>query len=164
MSEFARGVQAFKDGLKFFDNPNGDDVFSPAYCQWEDGFMSAKRHANGQRATAPLPDDKAVELNPVDRTNQALAKKTPTTHAKKPVKGVIQLTKAERAKIDKAINTLNEVLSSLQEKHPETDMNWFLHDMENLNLMQGPSHIKDRPNRDAVVGKWFLMGASGGAW
>ncbi len=78
---------------------------------------------------------------------------------------VIQLTQKQKLKIKKAINSLNEVRKEVQTANPENDINWFLEDCGNLNLMDNESHDNEgNARQDRVINCFDLDDSSGGAW
>lgn len=77
----------------------------------------------------------------------------------------IELTNAQRRKIKRAVAALNDVRSEVQRDNPEHNINWYLEDTANLNLMAGDSHDRDGASRqDRVIESFSLDSASGGGW
>ena len=76
----------------------------------------------------------------------------------------IVLTKKQRSKIQKALDSLDSVRLELELEHG-VDVGWYLEDTANLNLMQGQSH-DDRggPNFGMVIERFDLPNSSGGGW
>lgn len=77
----------------------------------------------------------------------------------------IELTPAQKRKLKRAVATLNDVRRELQQEHPERDINWYLEDTGNLNLMEDESHDRDGdPQRDKVIEQFSLDNSGGGGW
>jgi hypothetical protein len=81
----------------------------------------------------------------------------------------INLTKAQKDKITKAIKALNDVRKELQKQNPDKDINWYLEDSDNLNLMEEESHKESggngfNANYDAIIHTFNLDNSSGGGW
>lgn len=78
----------------------------------------------------------------------------------------IELTSKQLSKIRRAVKALNDVRQELQNDNPDYNMNWYLEDENNLNLMEGESHegIAGIPQHDRVIDCFELKNASGGGW
>ena len=77
----------------------------------------------------------------------------------------IALSPAQRRKIKRAVTALNEVRLELQTDNPDYDINWYLEDTSNLNLMEESSHGHDgSPQHDKVIESFYLDNAGGGGW
>jgi hypothetical protein len=81
----------------------------------------------------------------------------------------ITLTTKQRNKIKRAIKALNDVRQELQNQNGDCDIQWYLEDSGNLNLMSGDSHDEDGGNgetsrQDRVIALFDLDNAGGGAW
>lgn len=77
----------------------------------------------------------------------------------------IELTNAQRRKIKRAVAALNDVRMEVQQENPEHNINWYLEDTSNFNLMEGDSHDCDGDSRqDRVIENFYLDSASGGGW
>jgi hypothetical protein len=84
---------------------------------------------------------------------------------------VITLTTKQRSKIKRAIKALNDVRRELQNDNNDCDVQWYLEDSGNLNLMSGDSHDEtsgsgygDTSRQDRVIAIFDLDNAGGGAW
>lgn len=77
-----------------------------------------------------------------------------------------ELSKKQKAKISRAIKSLNDVRREFEIDNPDApSVSWYLEDSENLNFMSDASHDdKGNANYDAVLGLWNLDGADGGGW
>jgi len=78
----------------------------------------------------------------------------------------IELTTKQRGKITRAVKALNDVRQELQDENPGININWYLEDSDNLNLMGGESHTDDlqHPLQENVIELLWLKNASGGGW
>lgn len=79
----------------------------------------------------------------------------------------IKLTPAEHKKIEKHVSGLNRILEDLQKKYPDFEMNWYLEDAGNFNLMSSESHAGNgscNPRYENIVDCYTLNNASGGGW
>jgi len=78
----------------------------------------------------------------------------------------VELTAKQRSKIKRCVKGLNDVLAELQEQNPDNEMQWYLEDTANLNLMDGDSHVEPRQqaNYEGVIEIFTLDSASGGGW
>jgi hypothetical protein len=81
----------------------------------------------------------------------------------------IELTTKQRSKILRAVKSLNDVRRELQNGNRDCDVQWYLEDSGNLNLMSGDSHDEDGGNgdtsrQDRVIALFNLDSAGGGAW
>ena len=81
----------------------------------------------------------------------------------------ILLTSKQRNKIKRAIKALNDVRRELQSENGECEIQWYLEDSNNLNLMSGDSHNETRrnngaPMKDRVIDLFYLEMSSGGGW
>jgi hypothetical protein len=79
----------------------------------------------------------------------------------------ITLTTKQRSKIKRAIKALNDVRQELQNENGDCEVQWYLEDSGNLNLMTGDSHdfSGDCDSRqDRVIGLFELDMSSGGGW
>lgn len=77
----------------------------------------------------------------------------------------IQLTQKQKLKIKKAIQSLNDVRKEVQTKNPDNDINWYLEDCGNFNLMDNQSHDNEgNPRKDRVINSFDLDESSGGGW
>lgn len=75
------------------------------------------------------------------------------------------LSKKQDAKIKRCIKGLNDVMAELQTENPELNINWFLEDNDNLNLMKGDSHDDNHSaNFDNSIKMYSLDRSSGGGW
>lgn len=78
----------------------------------------------------------------------------------------IEITAKQRNKIKRCIKGLNDVRREIQNENPSIDINWYLEDNDNFNLMGGESHsgVEASANQSNVI-EWFnLERASGGGW
>ena len=78
-----------------------------------------------------------------------------------------EITSRQRATITRAVNSLNKARRELEVANPEApNVNWYLEDSNNLNLMSDDSHTGHNggANIDAVMETWNLERASGGGW
>lgn len=79
----------------------------------------------------------------------------------------IELTAKQHNKIKRAIKSLNDVRAELQGQNPENEINWYLEDSNNFNLMAGLPHDDTtacRPLYENVICCYELDEASGGGW
>ena len=81
----------------------------------------------------------------------------------------ILLTSKQRNKIKRAIKALNDVRQELQSDNADCEIQWYLEDNDNLNLMTGESHDESGCNdgaqmRDRVIDVFYLEYSSGGGW
>jgi len=79
----------------------------------------------------------------------------------------IKLTKKQRDKLSKAFETLNSVRQEIQDSHKGSDINWYLEDSSNMNLMNGSSHSDDHSLKaltENVIETFTLDDAGGGGW
>ncbi len=77
----------------------------------------------------------------------------------------LTLTKTQLKKIQKAVQALNDVRQELQDENPDFDINWYLEDCGNLNLMECETHDDDgSPQHDGVIETFNLNNSSGGGW
>ncbi len=79
----------------------------------------------------------------------------------------IELTLAQKRKINSAVRALNKVRSDLQRENPEYYINWYLEDCGNLNLLEGDSHnVEDLgfTVKDNIIEAFDLEDSSGGGW
>lgn len=78
----------------------------------------------------------------------------------------VELTAKQLNKIKRCVKGLNDVLAELQKDNPDNEMNWYLEDSANLNLMSGPSHSEMmlKANYHNVVDCFQLYYAGGGGW
>lgn len=77
----------------------------------------------------------------------------------------IILTVKQKGKLSRAVKALNDVRSEIQLENPDSYINWYLEDSNNLNLMEDDPH-DDRlqPRRDRVIELFEFEQASGGGW
>jgi hypothetical protein len=82
----------------------------------------------------------------------------------------ILLTSKQRNKINRAIKALNDVRRELDNENGDCDMQWYLEDCGNLNLMTGDSHDDTGHGtgygrrQDLVIAMFDLEYSSGGGW
>ncbi len=77
----------------------------------------------------------------------------------------VKITKRHQAKIEKAVEALNEVQRQVQSKNQDNYINWYLEGNDNLLLMSGNSHDEEnKPREDRVILHSYLNHASGGGW
>lgn len=77
----------------------------------------------------------------------------------------IELTAKQRSKIKRAVKSLNDIRSEIQSSNPRHNINWYLEDSDNLNLMEADSHTEmDLANHEAVIDVFNLDNAGGGGW
>lgn len=78
----------------------------------------------------------------------------------------IELSQAQKRKITSAVKALNKVRAELQTENPDYDINWYLEDCGNLNLLEGDSHdlLDGRAAQDNVIAVYDLEYSSGGGW
>ncbi|WP_421193853.1 hypothetical protein [Aeromonas jandaei] len=77
----------------------------------------------------------------------------------------VELTPAQKRKIKRAVAALNDVRQELQQENPDYNINWYLEDTGNLNLMEADSHDRDGSARyDKVIEIFGLDNSSGGGW
>jgi len=77
----------------------------------------------------------------------------------------IELTAKQHNKIKRAVKALNDVRAEVQQENPDNDINWYLEDTANFNLMSGLTHddqYNALPNN--IIEVYDLHEASGGAW
>ena len=76
----------------------------------------------------------------------------------------IVLTKKQRSKIQKALDSLDSVRLELEREYG-VDVGWYLEDTANLNLMEGQSHDdRGKANHGMVIQVFDLPNSSGGGW
>jgi len=77
----------------------------------------------------------------------------------------IEITTKQHNKIKRAIKSLNDARDEIQSENPDYNINWYLEDSDNLNLMEGESHIGGEiANHDAVIELYDFKSAGGGGW
>ena len=80
----------------------------------------------------------------------------------------ILLTSKQRNKINRAIKALNDVRKELDNDNGDCDVQWYLEDCGNLNLMSGDSHEGigngDTSRQDRVIATFNLDSSGGGGW
>lgn len=77
----------------------------------------------------------------------------------------VQLTAKQKAKIKRAIKSLNDVNEEIQTDNSDKYINWYLEDNDNLNLMEDYSHDGNgSANHDAVIEVFNLDNSGGGGW
>lgn len=80
----------------------------------------------------------------------------------------IELSKAQKRKITSAVKALNKVRAELQRENPDYDINWYLEDSGNLNLLEGaPHNLEDTYGAGLqvnVIDTFNLEDSSGGGW
>jgi hypothetical protein len=77
----------------------------------------------------------------------------------------IELTAKQHNKIKRAVKSLNDVRSEIARENPYANINWYLEDNDNLNLMEAESHTEgEKANHDAVLYCYDLKCAGGGGW
>jgi len=77
----------------------------------------------------------------------------------------IQLTAKQLSKIKRAIKALNDVRKEIQHNNPDNDINWYLEECNNLNLMEEQPHNEMlKAQHDSVIDVFELDDASGGGW
>ncbi len=77
----------------------------------------------------------------------------------------LTLTKAQLKKIQKAVQALNDVRKELQDENPDFNINWYLEDSCNLNLMECETHDDNgNPQQDGIIDYFLLRNSSGGGW
>jgi hypothetical protein len=79
----------------------------------------------------------------------------------------ITLTSKQKNKISRAVKALNDVRQGLQNDNGDCEVQWYLEDSNNLNLMSGASHNFDGDNdarQDRVISTFELDMSSGGGW
>ena len=80
----------------------------------------------------------------------------------------IELTTKQRAKIKRSIKALNDVRKEIELNNVGSDINWFLEDCGNLNLMNGNTHDLGSnhggANFEGVIEVFDLDSAGGGGW
>ena len=75
------------------------------------------------------------------------------------------LSKKQDAKIKRCVKGLNDVLAELQYENPDLDINWFLEDNDNLNLMKGETHNDNHTGMPCNTIKLYSLNrSSGGGW
>ncbi len=74
------------------------------------------------------------------------------------------ITKQQEARFNRAVQSLNKLMSELQEQDPEGGWNYYLA-METLNIMRGPSHgSRDEMLQENSVVSATIYSCSGGDW
>ena len=80
----------------------------------------------------------------------------------------IELTSKQRNKIKRAVKSLNDVRQELDCDNSDCEVQWYLEDCGNLNLMSGDSHEGsgngDTSRRDRVIATFDLDSSGGGGW
>lgn len=80
----------------------------------------------------------------------------------------IELTTKQRSKIKRAVKALNDARKEIELDNAGSDINWFLEDCGNLNLMNGNTHDLGNNNGSAnygnVIEVFDLDNAGGGGW
>lgn len=77
----------------------------------------------------------------------------------------VKITAKQKAKIEKAVKALNDVREEIQSKHPDNDINWYLEDCGNFNLMEDQPHDDNgNARQDRVILHCDLEDSSGGGW
>jgi hypothetical protein len=82
----------------------------------------------------------------------------------------ITLTTKQRSKIKRAIKALNDVRQELQNENGDCEVQWYLEESGNLNLMSGDSHVfsncdvDEDSRQDRVIELFEFENATGGAW
>ena len=78
----------------------------------------------------------------------------------------IELTSKQRNKIKRAVKALNDVRRELENENGDCDVQWYLEDNDNLNLMSGNSHDGNgsASRQDRVIDTFYLESSSGGGW
>lgn len=75
----------------------------------------------------------------------------------------MDITQKQKRKIEKAINSLNEVMEELTASMPEAQ--YYLEDCANFYVMKGKTHDNNNePIFDNVIYSLQLHGSSGGGW
>ena len=78
----------------------------------------------------------------------------------------IELTAKQSRKITRAVKALNDVRQEIQSENPDININWYLEDSDNLNLMGGETHSFDMEDslQENVIELFWLHNATGGGW
>mgnify|MGYP003653423860 CR=1 FL=1 len=82
----------------------------------------------------------------------------------------IELTSKQRNKIKRAVKSLNDVRQELDDDNSDCEVQWYLEDCGNLNLMSGDSHddtglgTGHGRRQDLVIDRFDLEYSSGGGW
>jgi hypothetical protein len=83
----------------------------------------------------------------------------------------VVLTTKQRNKIARAVKALNDVRREIDSENSDCDVQWYLENSGNLNLMSGDSHdddsgsgYGDTSRQDRVIALFDLHMASGGGW
>ena len=80
----------------------------------------------------------------------------------------ILLTSKQRSKIKRAVKALNDVRREIENENGDCDVQWYLEDCGNLNLMSGDSHEGNgngnTSRQDRVIALFDLEYSSGGGW
>jgi len=79
---------------------------------------------------------------------------------------MIELTTKQYNKIKRAVKALNDARDEIQ-TDSDQNINWYLEDSNNLNLMCGPTHTEDivmKPLHENVMFCFNLKNSSGGGW
>lgn len=80
----------------------------------------------------------------------------------------IELTSKQRSKIKRALKSLEDVRKEVELDNASSDINWYLEDCGNLNLMSGNSHdlsaTNHQQNTDCVIEVFDFYNAGGGGW
>jgi len=76
----------------------------------------------------------------------------------------ITLSAKQKAKINRALKSLESVRSEVEQANPGADINWYLEDTANLHLMDGDSHTDQGANQTGVIERFEMSYASGGGW
>lgn len=74
------------------------------------------------------------------------------------------ITKQQEARFKRAVQSLNKIMSELQEQDPEGGWSYYLA-MERLHAMRGPSHDdRDKMLQENSVVSAVIYSCSGGDW
>jgi hypothetical protein len=83
----------------------------------------------------------------------------------------VTLTTKQRNKIKRSVKALNDVRQELQKDNADCDVQWYLEDSDNLNLMSGDPHDDSGRSegghgrrQDRVIDTFYLELSSGGGW
>jgi hypothetical protein len=83
----------------------------------------------------------------------------------------ITLTTKQKSKISRAVKALNDVRREVDNENSDCDVQWYLEDCGNLNLMSGDSHDEtsgsgygDTSRQDRVIALFDLDNSGGGGW
>ena len=83
----------------------------------------------------------------------------------------ILLTSKQRGKIKRAVKALNDVRRELDNENGDCNVQWYLENSGNLNLMSGDSHDEtsgsgygDTSRQDRVIALFDLEYSGGGGW